>query len=466
MAAAKVVFFRPDIVHAGEEPRAAAPTGPEVRATSGPDGRFRFRVPAADFAGIEASFPASQPRVAALADGHGPGWVACPSPSWTSGLTLKLAKDDIPIDGRVLDLEGRPVSDATVRVLSLLAPLNDDPAPIVRVVRSSSPPSGIFALFTGELDASVSGLPKSVRTGPDGRFRLNGVGRGRVVVLRIDGPAIATQKSVAVLANPAPLADARAAIKKTEPEATFSVNPTFEILVGPTQPIVGVVRDKDTGQPLAGAIVKSWITAQNPIIANDFVRTTTDAQGRYRLVGLPRGTGHTIIAVPAEDQPYLASTFAVGSAPGVEPVTTNIALKRGVMVRGRVTAGPEGQPVRARLEYFVEASNPHASQVPGFAGTIHSIPTRPDGSFAIPALPGGGVLAVRADDRFPTADKQGGLKYSPETSGWWPNTPFLLQPYSFHVIVRLTIPEGVREVTRNIELGGKVKGTLPANSGR
>ena len=213
-------------------------------------------------------------------------------------------------------------------------------------------------------------------------------------------------------------------------------------------------------------VVKSWITAQVGYLANDFVRTTTDAKGHYRLVGLPRGPGHTIIAMPADDQPYLPSMVAVGSAPGVEPVTTDIGLKRGVLIRGRVTDGPGGHPVRARVEYFVEASNPNANDAPGFAGTIHMAPTRPDGSFAVAALPGGGVLAVRADNRFLTADKQGDLQRTGDTSDWWPNTPFLLETYKFHAVVRLAIRADEREVRRDIVLTGSDEAARAGKPGR
>ena len=63
-----------------------------------------------------------------------------------------------------------------------------------------------------------------------------------------------------------------------------------------TRPVVGVVRDKDSGEPLAGVIVQSYLFGG----ADDYngtVRTATDKEGRYRLVGLPKGEGNEIIAV-------------------------------------------------------------------------------------------------------------------------------------------------------------------------
>jgi hypothetical protein len=59
-------------------------------------------------------------------------------------------------------------------------------------------------------------------------------------------------------------------------------------------PIVGTVRDKDTGKPLAGVTIQSRIPSAeggpnaDGGSANDYLRTTTDTDGNYRFVGLPR----------------------------------------------------------------------------------------------------------------------------------------------------------------------------------
>ena len=48
------------------------------------------------------------PLIAATASPYGPNWVLLPKPETRADVMLQLVKDEIPIEGRILDLEGRP----------------------------------------------------------------------------------------------------------------------------------------------------------------------------------------------------------------------------------------------------------------------------------------------------------------------------------------------------------------------
>jgi RNA polymerase sigma factor (sigma-70 family) len=78
------------------------PPAPKLRGTSDRDGRFQFRVPRDEL----TEHPKAVLQVVAIADGFGPDWVRLDQVD-ARALTLRLAKDDVPITGRVLDLEGR-----------------------------------------------------------------------------------------------------------------------------------------------------------------------------------------------------------------------------------------------------------------------------------------------------------------------------------------------------------------------
>src|SRR5262249_39334608 len=126
------------------------------------------------------------------------------------------------------------------------------------------------------------------------------------------------------------------------------------------------------------------------------------------------------------DQPYLAIHTAVPDSTGLDPVTVDIELKRGVWIEGRITDKATGQPAKGSVEYFSLYSNPNLSDYPGFDGTILlgelTRGANEDGKFRIVGLPGPGVLGVyyqrppymranERDDEFGT--KQQSLQTSP-----------------------------------------------------
>ena len=78
----------------------------DTRATSGKDGRFRLK--------LRPSERERETRVIVRAKGHVPDWAA--ARPGAKELTLRLSKTDVPIEGQVLDLEGKPIAGATVAV--------------------------------------------------------------------------------------------------------------------------------------------------------------------------------------------------------------------------------------------------------------------------------------------------------------------------------------------------------------
>ena len=64
-------------------------------------------------------------------------------------------------------------------------------------------------------------------------------------------------------------------------------------------------------------------------------------------------------------------------------------LKRGVLVRGRLTDKATGKPVTGYMETTAFADNPHLNEFPNFKreSQITRVSSWADGEFAIPALP-------------------------------------------------------------------------------
>src|SRR5262249_7949001 len=139
---------------------------PAVEATTGADGRFRLTAPRNGLVRGR--------QLVAAADGLGPDWVGADGLAGKD-VTLRLGRD-LPVAGRVLDLEGRPVKGAVVRVHEVKATPGED---LTAVLKDWEPDSNsVSRLLTKQLDQPTAVVPV-VRTDAEGRFRLRGLGRER-----------------------------------------------------------------------------------------------------------------------------------------------------------------------------------------------------------------------------------------------------------------------------------------------
>ena len=74
----------------------------------------------------------------------------------------------------------------------------------------------------------------------------------------------------------------------------------------------------------------------------------TDAQGRFRLVGLPKGEVYQITANEGYGAvaPFLGARIKVTDTEGLKPIETTLELPRGVTLTGRLIDPATGRPVR------------------------------------------------------------------------------------------------------------------------
>jgi hypothetical protein len=248
-------------------------------------------------------------------------------------------------------------------------------------------------------------------TGPDGRFRIAGIGRGRIARLQLDGPTIETATFDVRTWPGAPIHVRQNQNPKFYGRWTV-YGATFEHVAGPTRAIEGVVRDRQTGHPLADILVY-W---PNPIaLQGSAIRAITDARGQYQLVGLPLGREDKLEAVPACDlstgwnwlridprlpadrcPPYFAAEVTVPRTPGTGPIRLDINLTRGVRISGRILDRSTGKPVRGRVEYLGFDDNPHRGLDPDPSRRRRIRFTNVDGVFRLVVPPGPGVLAADA----------------------------------------------------------------------
>src|SRR5207247_1055220 len=154
----------------------------------------------------------------------------------------------------------------------------------------------------GELVSGQGASPiRPAQTDSDGWFMLNGLGRERVAELAVNGPGIETM-----------ILHARSRRGETikvgdDPLETPLGEPTLyparsPRAAGPSVAVQGSVVDGATGLPLAGILVRGQKVSTNAVLNSTVaiaVRSITDAEGRYRLEGLPLGRS-SYLAIPPQ----------------------------------------------------------------------------------------------------------------------------------------------------------------------
>jgi protocatechuate 3,4-dioxygenase beta subunit len=342
-----------------------------LRATSDGDGRFTFRYPLSGSTNHDSADQVPPLKALAVAQGYGCAWESV-GPA-NKELTLRLVKD-AAVSGRIIDGDGKPVANAKLAVDRVAAFTGaNEPG----IVYASTLPLTLYPLD------SVKGWPGPLpdqgvvlTTSADGRFTLTGVGPGRIVSLHLEAPGIATTDLGVVSGTP------------------------VQHVAVPSRPIRGVVRDKTSGQPLAGATVFFgfdggwWANAleEEPEERLRWGKSVTNKEGRYELLGLAKPLNFKVLAVtPAKGKLYFRREVELRDTPGLAALVADIDMVEGVTVRGRITNKATHKPiVGARVVYYALSGNPFVSREALYSGAI----TEPDGSYALTVHPGPGVIGV------------------------------------------------------------------------
>jgi hypothetical protein len=220
--------------------------GPLGEAKSGAEGRYRLA--------IDRSQLRSGRRLVATAEGYAIDWFDADENlgNWidsnnlgTAEINLRLVKD-MPITGRILTLEGRPVQGATVQAKEVEAPPRGDLTPVLKTIQRDGNHVFEHSLRYCFVDTMPRFLPP-VKTDEEGRFRITGLGKERVVRLWVEGPAIEHQILYVLTRSEVNVKDLVKAApnRRGIPTSLPAIyGPNFEHLAGPTKPITGVVRDR------------------------------------------------------------------------------------------------------------------------------------------------------------------------------------------------------------------------------
>ena len=174
----------------------------------------------------------------------------------------------------------------------------------------------------------------------------------------------------------------------------------------PSQPIEGIVVDRDTKQPLSGFSVTSYgflNDGPSRFIGQTDLKTTTDKEGRFVLHGMPKGKGNSIIVTAPTTgqfaQPYITQVADVPDAPGLDPIQMQVGVQRGVWISGKVMEAGTGTPlVDVGVQYMPCTENEAAQKLESFKQILivdtYGTRTDKEGRYRFVGVPGPAVVAA------------------------------------------------------------------------
>jgi RNA polymerase sigma factor (sigma-70 family) len=363
------------------------------------DGAFTFQLPPVTGQRWYRYVVATAPDL-----GLGCDWVGLDGTARSlTGVTLKLPKD-VPIKGRLIDLEGKPVAGAKVRVTALETGKDDT---LDEFVRQWSKDVGDqnTAIYSLEKRLAAKGALAdyfAATTDAGGRFTLAGMGRDRCPRVNVSARGKAAQLCFVPL---------RPEFKPTlnGPIGTFAFGPEFTLTLGPSTPISGVVRDAQK-KPVCGVRVVGQVDLNDAVLRGALylpdVEAVTDAEGRYTLDGLPKGKKYFLLVSPKPGEgPVHQFASRRDDKPEITALTADFDLPRSLVLTGQIKDRKTGKPVRGYVFYRPLASNTWDDKYPAdvtpgltpWAGDTNAW-TDAAGRFKLTAVPGPGVLYVQVFD--------------------------------------------------------------------
>jgi RNA polymerase sigma factor (sigma-70 family) len=344
------------------------------RGVTDKDGRFRFELPRQE---VQSDRPVP---LLAVAENFGLAWVELPQKDSPGELTLQLVKD-VPIRGRFLTTEGKPVDGVTVAVQGVMAfeRLDDFLRAFQRERKHIDEGMGVH-----RLDLPLHDLLHVKPTDKEGRFEIHGIGVERVAQLEAKSAAISSEEWMLVVTRED--FDARTYLKglfmakgeRMPPLFGPSLEHVVE-LVEANRIIEGTVREAGSGKAVAGAAVQAH-----------GVSTHTDANGHYRLVGMRKAPDYWLQVSAPENVPLIERGQRVkpSAEPGGKPMRADVELVRGIVVTGRVYDKATGKGVLSSIHFSPLPEN----KTPKTEGLIIATMSGADGRYRLVTIPGPGVL--------------------------------------------------------------------------
>jgi hypothetical protein len=379
-----------------------------VRAETDAEGRFEFDAPDMTYAELDGLPARREGLIVAIAKGFAPDWMETWGENSEQGshwnpvkgaeINLQLAKDDVPIHGRFLDPDGKPLAGARVRLRRLAIPRGHD---LDRQIESfySILAMGDYGRVLDRLHL-LSGVPIETQTDADGRFTLSGLGRERLAELQVSAPNV-VDTTVTVMTRAAPEVGIRRDFQGKPSDFLRGTNFTLQLKSGLT--VTGQVRDRDTHAPIPGMWVSRYSNPQvDPSAVADML--VSDENGRFLISGLDP----ELMRWPREQQavgafPQPGDTHFTSRGSIEQDATVVIDCARGIPFRLKLV-DEHGFPVEATVEYWPITPNTQiAALTKPFQHTwwpmMSRAAQRNDGAYEGFVFPGPGAVLVKKPDR-------------------------------------------------------------------
>lgn len=366
------------------------------------EGRFQVVIP--NYGGKE--------NLIAYHEGYGIDWVSFhDSTSTTKPVELKLV-EDLPITGKVLSTEGKPIPGVRVSISGIAIPKDEKLDDFLAGWMTNL--QEILTTPEKRLYCSLEGIVGHSITDAEGRYKLRGVGKERLATILFEGAGIARSQPQLVTRkgfDPKPYNEV---LLKSDYSDLRVLNrflgliaPDHVLIAEPGRVIEGRILEANGGKPIAGCGV-SVMTGYD-----DGMTTTSDHDGKYRFEGVPkRSIGYRVFTYPAKNSPYLAAIGNSSEIEGFGPVSIDIRLAKGVTISGRVIDRATGKGVPAGIRLAPLPENKFYGKSPGsdsYRTDRTSRSTDAEGRFHLETIPGEAILLVQAEPQ----EKLQGMRVNP-----------------------------------------------------
>ena len=292
----------------------------------------------------------------AAAPGYGLGWADLNPDADRPMAEIRLQPEQV-VNVRLIDVTGAPARGVEV-IVSGIGRVNDKGTYDGVSIRTSS-------------TTSVRVWPRPVKTDDQGRITLPGIGRGAALSLRVSDLRYARQDL------------------QVDPSKASAAKETT-IALQPARIIEGRVLAADTNQPISNAIVSATALVMNEHARGYFTaKFRADDQGRFQMNPIA-AESYTFGAFPTGGEPYLIQQDEFKWTKGAVKANHDITVRRGVLIRGKVTEAGTDRPLPASSVMFI----PVGGSDDILSGWQAMVASQADGSFQIAVPAGKGHLLV------------------------------------------------------------------------